>query len=65
MSKKCVYCKGEISDSRALDVCDRCGFGVWGEKMFRAILNNMNEANDRDDLCCTNLDPKRIDPKKR
>jgi hypothetical protein len=65
MPKRCVYCKNEITDDRALDVCDKCGYGVWGDRMFKAILNNMNNAKENDDLCSTNLDPKRIDPKKR
>lgn len=51
MSKKCVYCNSEIHDDRSLDVCNRCGVGVWGEKMFNAILKNMADANDKGDLC--------------
>lgn len=65
MAKKCVYCKDEIFDNRALDVCDRCGYKVWGDRMFKAILENMNGAQERDDLCSTNLDHKRINLKKR
>ncbi len=37
---KCIYCKSEIGDC-VVDVCRRCGVGVWGEKMFQAILDNM------------------------
>jgi RimJ/RimL family protein N-acetyltransferase len=55
MSKKCIYCKCEISDDRALDVCDRCGYKVWGDRMFKAILNNMNDAMNRGDLPDNNL----------
>jgi hypothetical protein len=29
--------------------------GVWGEKMFNAILKNMGEANDKGDLCNSNI----------
>jgi len=47
MSKKCVYCNNEIHDERAIDCCDRCGYGVWGEKMFSAIKKNMDDAKDR------------------
>ena len=50
MAKNCVYCKTDILDNRALDVCDRCGLGVWGDKMFKAILNNMQSAQDKGDL---------------
>lgn len=47
---KCVYCKGEINDDRAVDVCNKCGVGVWGEKMFQAIIDNMGKARDVGDL---------------
>ena len=48
--KKCIYCKGMIGDDRAIDVCDRCGRGVWGEKMFKAIMSNMDNARQKGDL---------------
>jgi len=48
--KKCVYCKQGISDDRAVDVCDRCGKGVWGEKMFNAIKTNMDNAREKGNL---------------
>lgn len=57
MAKKCVYCRGDIQDQRSLDVCDRCGVGVWGEKMFKTIVQNMDGANNKGDLCITNTDP--------
>jgi uncharacterized UBP type Zn finger protein len=50
MTNKCVYCKKEINDGRAVDVCTPCGIGIWGEKMFRAIVNNMDSARDKGDL---------------
>ncbi len=46
---KCVYCKGEVSN-KALDVCDRCGVKIWGQKMFKAIVSGMEESKDRGDL---------------
>jgi len=33
-----------------VDVCERCGIGVWGEKMFKAIKDNMSDARDKGDL---------------
>ena len=60
MTKKCIYCKKEISDEMVVDFCSTCGKGVWGEKMFNAIIQNMEMARDNDDLCSSNLDPKKI-----
>lgn len=51
MVTKCVYCKADLNDKRAVDVCDKCGVGVWGPKMFKAILQGMNDANAKGDLC--------------
>jgi len=51
MVKKCIYCGSEIPDESVIDFCRRCGIGVWGEKMFNAILKNMEEARDKGDLC--------------
>ena len=47
---KCVYCKKEIDDERVVDVCDSCGVGVWGKKMFQAIIDNMGKAREKGDL---------------
>jgi len=55
MSKKCIYCRSEICDTRSLDVCNKCGFEVWGEKMFNTILKNMEEAENKGDLCNSNI----------
>ena len=51
MTKKCIYCNSEIAQESVIDFCERCGKGVWGEKMFNAILQNMEDARDRGDLC--------------
>jgi hypothetical protein len=48
--KKCIYCGAPVEDSSVIDFCERCGKGVWGEKMFNAILKNMEEANEKGDL---------------
>lgn len=50
MSKKCIYCGQEISQESVIDFCERCGVGVWGQKMFNTILQNMEDARDRGDL---------------
>lgn len=50
MVNKCVYCRCEISDDRAVSVCDNCGRHVWGDKMFNAIKNSMIDAREKGDL---------------
>ena len=50
MANKCIYCDGDIIDERAVSVCDKCGEGVWGRKMFRAIVDEMSGARERGDL---------------
>lgn len=50
MVKKCIYCKTELADDSVVDVCRRCGIGVWGEKMFNAIIENMEGAKTKGDL---------------
>ena len=55
MVKKCIYCKAEVSDDSVIDFCSRCGIGVWGKKMFNAIVKNMEEARERGDLVSTNM----------
>ncbi len=52
--KRCVYCKAELTDGRDIDVCDKCGFKVWGEKMFNTIVQNMKNARENGDLCHMN-----------
>lgn len=55
MERRCIYCKREVSDDSVIDFCSRCGIGVWGEKMFNAIVRNMEEARERGDLVSTNM----------
>jgi len=48
--RKCIYCKCDVSKDSVIDFCERCGKGVFGERMFNAIVENMQEANERGDL---------------
>ena len=50
MAKKCIYCKTNIDDDSVIEVCKRCGIGVWGEKMFEAIKKSMENARDDGNL---------------
>jgi hypothetical protein len=48
--KCCVYCKGIVPEERAMDVCDRCGRAVWGEKMFKTIIENTDKEMTKGNL---------------
>tara|TARA_Y100000310_G_C20484534_1_gene716254 strand:+ start:88 stop:291 length:204 start_codon:yes stop_codon:yes gene_type:complete len=50
MMKKCIYCSRKISEEEVIDFCVSCGHGVWGEKMFNAIKQNMEAARTAGDL---------------
>jgi hypothetical protein len=50
MTKKCIYCKTPLDESSVMDVCKRCGIQVWGEKMFNAIVQNMEGARSSGNL---------------
>ena len=63
MVKKCIYCHCAISDESVIDFCKVCGVGVWGEKMFNAILKNMEDANERGDLCLNHETSEDVDQK--
>lgn len=47
---KCTYCKGELTDGRAVEVCDSCGVKVWGPKMFKAIMDNMKTEQEKGNM---------------
>jgi len=51
MSKKCIYCKEKIDEDSVVDFCEKCGKSVWGEKMYNAIIENMEKARKNGDLC--------------
>ena len=50
MAKKCIYCKNEIREESVIDFCERCGIGVWGEKMFKTIVASMEKSRDSGNL---------------
>ena len=48
--KKCIYCNCEVEDNCVIDFCEKCGKGVFGDKMFAAIVQNMESARANGDL---------------
>ncbi len=60
---KCVYCNAEISDDRSMEICDRCGMQVWGEKMWAAIKKTTDNARDSGNLALFKEQEQKNEPK--
>ena len=50
MTKRCIYCSCEISKDIPIDICQRCGVGVWGVKMFNAIISNVKNEKEKGNM---------------